>query len=91
MTTSDPAWLLALHQRGLLPTARAALDWIEPFAALGAQVLYVAQPAAGILGGDWRQGCGDLARALESPAALADLRTRCDTLLAAAPTDAEPP
>lgn len=78
MTT--PPWMHTLHTRGLLPIAHTILDVLEPLGVLGAQAMYIVQPAAGIFGAGWRAAVGDVAHALETPTALAALRDQMDIL-----------
>lgn len=53
--------------------ATLALDVLEPFGMIGAQVLWVAQPAARLIGG-WGNALGTLATALEDPHGIERLR-----------------
>ncbi len=59
------AWIQAAHRRGLTGAVRLTLTALEPLGVLGAQLLYVAQPMAAILGA--HHALGDIARALEEP------------------------
>jgi hypothetical protein len=54
------------------------LDILEPLGPLGAQALYVLQPAAGIVG--LREMIGDIAQALEEPEGIERLRQQLETL-----------
>lgn len=74
------ARLRALRLDGL---AVALLDAAGPLRILGAQMLYIAQPALGLFGG--RDTAGELARLLEDPDSLAYLR---DHLTAVPPNNA---
>jgi hypothetical protein len=74
------AWARAMQQRGLGGVLRALVNGLEPLGPLGAQALYIAQPALGLLGG-WR-AAGALARALEQPGGLDALRRILDDDLA---------
>ncbi|RMG82477.1 MAG: hypothetical protein D6712_14560 [Chloroflexi bacterium] len=65
-------WLEAVRTRKLTGVILWALDILEPFGPLSAQLLYIAQPTFGIFGG--RQVVGDIAHALEQPEGLAHLR-----------------
>ncbi|MGQ9909709.1 MAG: hypothetical protein ACUVS2_12830 [Candidatus Flexifilum sp.] len=78
MTTSN--WLSDLHARGLLPVLRTALDLVEPLGPLGAQMLYLIQPAAGLFGGSWRQAVDAIGQALEMPDGLHELRAQIDQI-----------
>ena len=69
---TEYSWLEAVRTRKLTGVILWALDILEPFAPLSAQLLYIAQPMFGIFGG--RQVVGDIARALEQPEGLAHLR-----------------
>ncbi len=64
---SPAALAAALRARGLAGSAAALLDAFAPFAAFGAQALYVAQPLAGLLNRAWRAPLGGLAAILETP------------------------
>ncbi len=65
-------WLAAAEQRGLTGAVRLSLDVLEPFGPLGAQMVWVLQPALGLLVGHTL--LRDVARALETPERLAALR-----------------
>lgn len=70
---SEPyTWISNLKQRGMGGVLRAALNALEPLGPLGAQMLYILQPAMGLFGG-WK-ATGDIARALEDPGGLNALR-----------------
>lgn len=65
-------WVADIKARGWTRAISLMLDAIEPFGALGAQALYVAQPAMSVFGlGETVRG---LASALESPQGIAELR-----------------
>lgn len=52
-----------------------ALNALEPIAPLGAQVLWILQPTAGLIGGKGvRSAVADFAQALETPDGIASLR-----------------
>jgi hypothetical protein len=69
----DETELIAeLRRRGLARGLALALEVIEPLGALGAQMLWVAQPTAGLFGG--REIAAELARVLEQPEGIARLR-----------------
>lgn len=74
MTSSN--WVSDLQTRGLLPILSTALDLLEPVGPLGAQIAYLIQPAAGLLGGSWRQVLGEIGQALETPEGLRELRAQ---------------
>lgn len=67
-------WRQRLQAWGLEGIAAALLEAAEPLSLLGAQVLYVAQPALGIFMPGKRVGAW--ARLLEDPANLAWVRSR---------------
>ena len=69
----DDAWIQAIRARGWGDAVSTALDVLEPFGALGAQLLWVAQPAARLIGG-WGDTFGALAQALEEPGGIERLR-----------------
>ena len=67
------AWSVRLRATGLDDLASAFLGAAEPFGPLGAQLLWIAQPALGLLlPGD---EIGDLACLLDDPAGMAWLRS----------------
>jgi hypothetical protein len=63
--------------RGWGDALSTALDVLEPLGPLGAQLLYVAQPAARMIGG-WGDSLGVLAQALEEPGGIERLRQALD-------------
>ena len=65
-------WLDALRARGWTGGLTTALDIVEPFGPLVAQVLWVVQPISGVFGG--RAAIRDLAHALEDPEGIERLR-----------------
>jgi len=70
---SEEELIQAVRARGLQNAATLALDVLEPFGMIGAQVLWVAQPAARLIGG-WGDALGTLATALEDPHGIERLR-----------------
>ncbi|MBE2271035.1 MAG: hypothetical protein IAE80_22550 [Anaerolinea sp.] len=66
----------AIKQRGLSDALRVFLDIIEPLGIVGAQVLWIAQPAAGLIGG--RAVIAGLAQTLEEPGGIDRLRALLD-------------
>jgi hypothetical protein len=66
-------WSARLRATGLDDLAGAFLGAAEPFGPLGAQLLWVAQPALGLLLP--REEIGDLACLLDDPAGMAWLRS----------------
>ena len=69
-----PDWIDRLKGRGGAPYALLTLDVIEPIAPVLAQVMWMAQPLAGLWGG--RQDARDLAELLEAPDGIDRLRRR---------------
>jgi hypothetical protein len=65
-------WLMQVQARGWGGALSTALDVLEPFGALGAQFLWVAQPAFGLLGAE--AIVRGLAQALEEPGGIEALR-----------------
>jgi hypothetical protein len=63
-----------LRARGWDHAALTALEAFAPLLPLGAQVLWIAQPALGMIGGGRRAGVW--ARILESPEGVAALQAR---------------
>ncbi len=72
VSNSPPEWIVELRVRGWTNAALMALDVLEPFGALSAQLLYVTSPTLGVFG--WRSPAEDLARALETPDGIEQLR-----------------
>lgn len=70
-------WIQAVKSRGLTDALGLMLDVLEPLGALSAQVLWVVQPAAGVLA--WRQAVGDIAQALEEPGGVERLRQQLNS------------
>lgn len=68
------AWRDRLRRLGLDGIAAALLEAAEPLSPVGAQVLYVAQPALSLFVPAAR--VGRLARRLEDPAAVARFRAQ---------------
>jgi hypothetical protein len=66
-----------VRARGWGDALSTALDVLEPLGPLGAQLLYVAQPAARMIGG-WGESLGVLAQALEEPGGIERLRQALD-------------
>lgn len=76
MNDNTPDWVKQVQARGLGDALRLVLDALEPIGPLGAQVLWVAQPLAGVFG--WRDVVGNLAETLEDPQQLAAVRHLLD-------------
>ena len=70
---ADIDWIREIRARGWGEAFSAALDVLEPFGPLGAQFLWIAQPAARLIGG-WGDAFGVLAQALEEPGGIERLR-----------------
>ncbi len=74
MVANNEQWIEDLKARGWAGAFSTALDVLEPFGALGAQIAYVAQPAFGLIG--LGNMIGGLARALETPEGIAALQAK---------------
>lgn len=72
VSNSPPEWISELRARGWANAALTVLDVLEPFGALGAQLLYVTSPTLGVLG--WRNPAEGLAQALETPEGIEQIR-----------------
>ncbi len=72
----EHTWIKQARERGLDGALGVALDVLEPLGPLGAQVLWVLQPALGLLGA--RKAVGDIADALEEPGGIDRLRWLLD-------------
>lgn len=69
MNTPDkPAWIQDIKARGLAGWLAASLEIFEPFAPLGAQVVWVLQPVLGLMVD--RDRVAAAARWLEEPGEL---------------------
>ena len=75
---TEAEWVEAVRARGWQHAASTVLDVLEPLGPLGAQVLWIAQPAARLVGG-WSDALGTLALALEAPGGIERLRHALDT------------
>ena len=62
---AEQDWIQQVKARGLATPLRVLLDVLEPLGPVGAQLLYVAQPAASLWGG--ASLVGHIASALEQP------------------------
>jgi hypothetical protein len=72
-------WIEQIQARGLEQVMCTVLDVLEPFGPLGAQLIWVAQPAANIIGRDlWGNALTALAEALEEPGGVSRLRERLE-------------
>ncbi|MEP7292645.1 MAG: hypothetical protein ABI835_12745, partial [Chloroflexota bacterium] len=69
---SEEEWIQAVRARGWENAVSTALDVIQPLAPLGAQLLWIAQPAARL--GGWGAAFGTLAQALEALGGVERLR-----------------
>jgi hypothetical protein len=74
---SEAEWVEAIRARGWEQAASTALDVLQPLGPLGAQVLWIAQPAARLVGG-WGDLFGALATSLETPEGIDRLRRALD-------------
>ena len=86
---TEAEWVQAVRVRGWEHAVSTALDVLEPLGPLGAQALWVAQPAAWLVGG-WGDALGTLATALEAPGGIQRLRQALEADLALETPDAEP-
>ena len=73
---NDAELIAALKRRGLTNAVSVLLDVIGPLGVLGAQLLWIAQPTAGLFGG--REIVAGLARTLEQPDGVERLRALLD-------------
>ena len=64
----------AVRARGWEHAVSTALDVLEPLGPLGAQALWIAQPAARFVGSGWGNALGTLATVLEAPGGIQRLR-----------------
>lgn len=71
-------WMMQLKARGLAHPLRVLLDVLEPLGPMGAQLLYVAQPASRLLGTGAADGVRQLAETLEQPGGIERLRQLLD-------------
>lgn len=72
-------WIEHIQARGLTQAVCTALDVLEPFGPLGAQLIWVAHPAAHLIGRElWSEALTELAEALEEPGGVAQLRKRLE-------------
>ena len=69
-------WIKQAKLRGLANPLRVLLDVLEPLGPLGAQMLYIAQPASRVLG--MSDGVRQLAETLEEPGGIERLRQLLD-------------
>lgn len=76
---TDSDWLAEIRARDLDAALGLLLDVLAPLGPLAAQLLYVAQPFAGMVGGSlWRDAAAGIAEALEAPGGTDALRARLD-------------
>ena len=73
---AEQDWVQQAKARGLAVPLRVLLDALEPLGPVGAQLLYIAQPAASLWGG--AQMVGHIAAALEQPEGVEHLRQLLD-------------
>lgn len=69
-------WIDQIKTRKLDHVLHLVLDILEPLGPLGAQVLYVLQPVSGLAG--FSDMVGDIARALEEPDGIEQLRQQLE-------------
>ena len=69
-------WLDEVKARGWAGPLRLMLDALAPLGPLGAQMLYVFQPVASVFGR--RDVVGQIARKLEEPGGVEDIRRQLD-------------
>lgn len=84
MSDQRYVWLQQAKANGWQDILRLTLDTLEPFGALGAQVIWVLQPTLGVFVA--HDIIRDFANALETPGGIAQLRAALD-----ADTDTPPP
>ena len=65
-----------MKARGLGDALSTALDVLEPLGPLGAQILWVLQPALGVFG--LREMAREMAEALEEPGGIAHIRQQLE-------------
>ncbi len=73
---AEQEWIEQIRARGWGAAFSTVLDVLEPLGPLGAQLLWIAQPAARLIGG-WEL-VGGLAQALEEPGGIDRLRQRLE-------------
>ncbi|MCD4684470.1 MAG: hypothetical protein K8S97_00850 [Anaerolineae bacterium] len=71
-------WAQKLHAARLHGFVTGLLDVCEPLGPLGAQLLWIAQPVAGVFAP--REDIGALARILDAPGGVAWMREQLDTV-----------
>lgn len=67
-------WITQVKLRGITNAVNIALDVLEPFGPLAAQMLFVMQPTLGIFG--LKSAVEDIAQALDQPGGIEALRQR---------------
>lgn len=67
-------WIDAAKARGWDGSLRLAFEVLEPFAPIASQMLWVAQPMAGVFGGE--AAIKELAEALDSAEGIAALKNK---------------
>jgi hypothetical protein len=67
-------WITQVKTRGMTNAVNIALDVLEPFGPLAAQMLFVLQPTFGIFG--LKSAVEDIAQALDQPGGIETLRQR---------------
>lgn len=80
-STTDGGWLAQVKGRDLDGALDLALNALAPLGPLGAQLLYVAQPLLGMIGGSmWRDAAAGIAEALEAPGGVEALKAQLEDM-----------
>ena len=74
---AEVEWIEAIRARGWGDALSAVLDILEPLGPLGAQLLWIVQPAGRLIDGG-SEALGGLAQALEEPGGIERLRRLLD-------------
>jgi len=75
--TPHTTWIDRAEARGMGGMIRLLVDIATPFSIIGAQVLWIMQPLATLFGKG--SAMGELAKWLEEPNSMRDLRARLET------------
>jgi hypothetical protein len=67
-------WVDKAKKHGFGNILSLVLDGLKPLGPLGAQLLWILQPASGLFG--WRKAIGELAETLEEPDGIDQLQQR---------------
>ncbi len=76
VTETDTDWIAHVRTNGWGAPVHLLLDVLEPLGPLGAQVMWVLQPALGVF--VQRETLQHIAQTLEDPAAMQALRQQLD-------------